>query len=369
MTSLADSKIDAAVIEHDAVTLAGIAAPTGSEETRLRWIAERLAAAPGQRSRDDVGNLVWRLGQGRPALALLVHADTVFAEDVPHTVVERDGWLCGPGIGDNALALAVAISTVELVAPHLRAPLAVVFTVGEEGLGGLRGARHACAALQPRLAVALEGHGLDVVYAEAVGCVRVQISARTQGGHSWWDRGRPSALHVLVALLAELLADPGEDVVLNVGRLIGGEAVNAIAEHAEATVEARSLEEGRLDEFHDRVCELMAPDGAALSVETVDRRPAGRLQSGHPLLRTVLEERAALGLASRLSEGSTDANAALALGIPALAMGCGRGSGMHTTDERIERHSIALGAAQLERVLRRLLADEPAKGKEDDSNR
>jgi acetylornithine deacetylase/succinyl-diaminopimelate desuccinylase-like protein len=73
-------------------------------------------------------------------LAVLVHVDDVFGEDTERGVTERDGWLCGPGIGDNAIAVATAVAVCEHARPG---PLAVVFTVGEEGLGGLRGARHA----------------------------------------------------------------------------------------------------------------------------------------------------------------------------------------------------------------------------------
>jgi hypothetical protein len=47
--------IDIATIERDAVALARIPAPTGSEGERLAWINQRLAGARGERSRDGVG--------------------------------------------------------------------------------------------------------------------------------------------------------------------------------------------------------------------------------------------------------------------------------------------------------------------------
>jgi len=65
--------------------------------------------------------------------------------------------------------------------------------------------------------------------------------------------------------------------------------------------------------------------------------------------------RAEVGLPDILSDGSTDANAALAHGIPALSIGCARGHDMHALSERIETASLALGVAQLEEVLRRLV--------------
>ncbi len=88
----------------------------GAEEPRIAWLEQRLAAAPGTRSRDAAGNLVWRLGDGRPALALLAHVDTVFAAGTDLGVREDDGWLQGAGIGDNAAAVAVAVTVVESLA-------------------------------------------------------------------------------------------------------------------------------------------------------------------------------------------------------------------------------------------------------------
>jgi acetylornithine deacetylase/succinyl-diaminopimelate desuccinylase-like protein len=267
---------------------------------------------------------------------------------VPHEVVDEDGILRGPGIGDNALAVAVAVDVVERLAPELEAPLAVAFTVGEEGLGGLRGARHAVATLPAEAAIALEGHGVDDVCADAVGSVRVRLTVTGPGGHSWANRGRPSAIHGLVQLLAPLEG-------VNVGLISGGEAVNGIARRAEASVEVRSLDEAEIEQAHRRIASLSAPEGLELSVETIDRRPAGRLDRSHPLLAAVRETRAELGLPDRFKDGSTDANAALAAGTPALSIGCARGGDMHTPHEWIDRASIRDGAAQLEGVLRRWL--------------
>ena len=88
----------------------------------------------------------------------------------------------------------------------------------------------------------------------------------------------------------------------------------------------------------------------------VGRRGAGRLAEDHPLMLMVMGARRELGLPEACGSGSTDANAAIAQGIPAVAIGCGRGSGMHTVHERIELDSLELGCLQLEAVLRSLPA-------------
>ncbi len=186
--------------------------------------------------------------------------------------------------------------------------------------------------------------------------MRARLRVRGPGGHSWWDRGRPSALHTLVSLLTVLLAEGSAAAPINIGRVEGGGAVNAIAAGAEATIESRSLDERALDEFATTLGDLRLPAPLELTVEPLGRRPAGRLDRDHPLLAAVRAARAEAGLPDVLGDGSTDANAALAHGIPALSIGCARGRDMHAPTERIERASLALGVAQLDGVLRRLLA-------------
>jgi hypothetical protein len=43
----------------------------------------------------------------------------VFTEDTARGVTERDGWLCGPGIGDNAVAVATAVAVTEAALAEL----------------------------------------------------------------------------------------------------------------------------------------------------------------------------------------------------------------------------------------------------------
>jgi len=166
------------------------------------------------------------------------------------------------------------------------------------------------------------------------------------GGHSWRDRGIPSALHELMALAAPLIVDGA-----NIGRMAGGGAVNAIASEAEMFVELRSLEDGELERFEQRLGALSATTPLSVACEVVGRRGAGRIDGQHPLVRGVIAARRQVGLAEVYGDGSTDANAAATLGIPAVGIGCANGSGMHTLHERIELSSLELGVAQLEAVL------------------
>jgi tripeptide aminopeptidase len=351
-----DAAFDTAAIAADAVALAELHGGTGHERVHIDWLRRRLADAPGRRHVDDAGNLVWTFGPGPYRLAVLAHVDDVFGEATERGVTQRDGWLCGPGIGDNAIAVATAAAVCE----HLgAAPLAVVFTVGEEGLGGLRGARHACRELAPEAVLALEGHGSGRVFTEAVGSLRVRLTVTGPGGHSWWDRGRPSAVHELVDLLRTMITPAPAPLSVNIGLIDGGTGVNAIAARASAAVEWRATDQGALDRQEAALAGLTVSPGLRLSAERLDRRPAGSLPLSHPLVAAVLRARRSVGLPEITGDGSTDANAALAAGIPAVALGCCEGEDMHAPTERIRVGTIGAGAGQLRAVLTEILERNP----------
>jgi tripeptide aminopeptidase len=354
-----DTAFDPAAIAADAVALAELHGGTGHERLRIEWLQRRLEEAPGRQYVDGVGNLVWTFGPPPYRLAVLVHVDDVFDEATVRGVRQRDGWLCGPGIGDNAIAVATTVAVAEgaLVEPPGSGPLplVVVFTVGEEGLGGLRGARHACRELAPEAVLALEGHGSDRVFVNAVGSLRVRFTLTGPGGHSWWDRGRPSALHELVALLSEMSASAPAQLSVNIGLIDGGTGVNAIAGRAGATVEWRATDQAALDWQEAALANLVVSPGLSLSVEHLDSRAAGSVPLNHPLVAAVLRARRSIGLPATAADGSTDANAALAAGIPAVALGCCDGEDMHAPTERIRADSIVTGARQLRAVLQEIL--------------
>jgi tripeptide aminopeptidase len=341
----------------DILSIARIPAPTFAEEQRLRWIESRLADCPGKRDRDHEGNLIWSWGDGPAGVVFAAHVDTVFPVETPLDLTQDDGWLGGPGIGDNAAAVALVINVLEALlcgGTGLR-PAAVAFTVGEEGLGNLRGAKAVCEHIRPLAFVAVEGHGLEHVVVDAVASLRARLTVTGPGGHSWTDRGRPSAIHALLELGSTLVEQSNSQGLVNIGTISGGRSVNSIADRAELLVEVRALDEGLLERFEAKLGQLTVPQPLVLSTDVLGYRPGGRLERTEPLLACIQAVRAELDLPQVLAASSTDANAALSLGIPAIAIGAARGEDMHSLQERIEINSLAPGAAQLERLVLALL--------------
>ena len=215
-----------------------------------------------------------------------------------------------------------------------------------------------CSSIAPDAFIALEGHGLDEVLVEAVGSLRARVRVSGPGGHSWEGRGTPSAIDGLIAAADRVKSLGTDEAPVNIGTIQGGRSVNTIADDASMLVERRALDQKPLDEFANALISFTLAPPLAAEVEIVGRRPAGRLDRADPLLREVLAVRERLGLPTTLGEGSTDANAALAAGIPALCVGVGRGSGMHSLQERIDSRSLHEGAAFLEALLQALLGED-----------
>jgi acetylornithine deacetylase/succinyl-diaminopimelate desuccinylase-like protein len=343
-----------------------IPAPTFDEGRRAEYVLERLEAAGWSVRSDALGNVIATLGDEPPAALLAAHLDSVWDLST-ELVVRRDGdRLCGPGIGDNACGLAALLRLADEFADAAASPLLLAATVGEEGLGDLRGMR----ALMddPALngvhrVVAVDGH-LGVVVNQGVGSRRYRATYRGPGGHSWGDRGTPSPIDAVGRAIAAIyqISVPDEPrSSLNVGRVEGGTAVNAIAEQATLLLDLRSVDAATLADLDQRAVEQLraaaAATGVKVDLELVGDRPAGSCPDG-PLLdmaRSALERH---GIAPRLTASSTDANVPMSQGREAVSFGVYRGGGAHTLAEWLEVSSLAVGYKAF-RDLARALATPP----------
>lgn len=367
--TLADAVVD------DAMAVASVPAPTGAEQRRALLLRDLLRRDdPGRLVYiDPAGNVVARIPGRRRDRSVLIaaHLDTVFGLDVPHQPKRDAGRLLGPGIGDNALAIAAMIALPALLSQSRVEPacdIVLVGTVGEEGYGNLRGITAALDLNREVAAVvAVEGHGLGRVTHVAVGSRRFAIRIDGPGGHSWADYGRPSAVHAAGELTARLVRLPRPEwprTTLNVASLHGGSGINAIATTATLEVEIRSTDSRALDRIHaDVLAELQATerDGLTLRLDTLGVRPGGALAAEHLIVRRARAALAAVSVTSASDASSTDANVPIALGIPAVCIGISRGGDAHSLNEWIETEPIAAGLAQLG-ILTQTVAGDVARG-------
>jgi tripeptide aminopeptidase len=303
---------------------------------------------------DPVGNVIARFGPADgPAAIVAAHLDTVFAADV-ELRPRRDGnVLWGPGIGDDSLAVAALIHVARrLAATPPRQPVVLAATVGEEGLGDLRGVRALLDAVPCHAFVALEGHGIEAIQTSGIASARLIARAQGPGGHSWGDRGRASATHDLIRALHDAMRAAGNGH-LNVGVIRGGTSINTIAASAEAELDLRDADDNRLERRITNVERALR--GHGLTVERVGRRPGGVTPPDHPLIQAIQAARAEIGLPpGEVNASSTDANAALGRGIPAICISLTRGAGAHTLDEHVQLGPLGDGLDALDGLVERL---------------
>ncbi len=335
---------------RDTLSLCAIPAPTFAESERAAAVAALLAEAGLEPFTDETGNVLARVGPAGPAIVVAAHLDTVFPADTPLDPRRDRGRLHGPGIGDNCVAVATLIELGRHLARVRRAPRGAVLlaaTVGEEGLGDLRGIRAVLDAHPASAVIALEGHGLDSVVTAGIASARYVVTYRGPGGHSWRDRDRPSALHVLFDTGRAAVAE-GAPAHVNIGVVSGGLSVNSVAGEARMEIDIRA----ETDDVVDRACariELVlaaVPRGIDAEIVRAGRRPGGSIPPTHPLLREVRRARTRAGLPpAREDSASTDANEALGRGIPAVTLGLTRGAAIHRTDEWIELAPLVAGVS------------------------
>ena len=352
------------------VEVALIPGVTGAEPARARWMKDAFRAE-GARDVviDDVGNVVARFA-GRDALApvvVLAHLDTVVAVDPGRPIREVESRLVGAGINDNARGLAATLTIASELATGRHAhrrPIVLVATVGEEGAGDLRGARHYFThAPLASAAIALDGAGDDRIVHRGLGSRRFRVTFDGPGGHSWAAYGTPNAVHAAsacAARLARLRLPSDPRATLTVARIGGGIAVNAIPDHAWLEVDARSVDAMTLEwlerEVHRAARESLREEnerrsrttsGLSAAVERFGNRPPGATPVDDPLVHIAMAATRSIGREPELACASTDANVPMSLGIPAIAIGAGGiGGDAHTEHEWFENVEGPRGIAR-----------------------
>lgn len=352
----------------ETIRIAEIPAPPFQEEARSAYVAERFRAIGlAEVQVDPLGNVTGRRPgpADGPTVMVVSHIDTVFPAGTNVKVRVEGARAYGPGVSDNSMAVASLINLVGALdeAGHsLPCTLILAASVGEEGLGDLRGMRQLMADWQGKVdaVVVYDGNVGGVVWGGA-GSRRLKVRYKAPGGHSFGDFGNPSAIHGLVTALARFAALPVPEepkTTLNVGTIKGGTSINAIAEEAEALIDMRSVGAPELADLVSRamrIFERTATElGCTAEITTVGDRPAGALRPNHPLIKLCVDVLDEMGIEPQLSVSSTDANIPFALGVPAICIGSGIGMGAHTLGEYLEIPALVPGLQQLVKVLDRL---------------
>ncbi len=343
----------------DQIRICEVEAPPFQEVKRAKVYAEMLRSVGLKNVRIDAeGNVIGeRPGtNARPNVVMSAHLDTVFPSGTDVKVSRQGYVLRGPGIGDDCRGLADLLAVARaLNKSGVTTPGSITFvgTVGEEGLGDLRGVKRLFnETLKDKVDrfVSIDGDGLGITHI-AIGSARFRVTFKGPGGHSFGSFGVVNPVHALgraVARIAEFEVPSSPRATFNVGRIGGGTSINAIAGEAWMEVDLRSADasvlRGLEKRFQQAVQDAVVEENArwrsqalTVSIETVGMRPAGRVPASAPIVQAAVSVSKALNLPLSFAEGSTDANLPLSLGIPALTIDTGgRGQGAHTEEETFD---------------------------------
>ena len=383
---------DADSILEEQIRICEIPAPTGQEAARAAYVSEQLDKLGLTVTQDSVGNVI-----GGPVpvaddpVVLSTHLDTVFGADQAVTVARpgeanpyRDGEPVpegeyhAPGISDAAAGL-VAMLTIARAIRRTPWTSEVMFlaTVGEEGRGDLRGARHFFETDRGRRArafITIDHSDPAAVVNAGIGSRRYSVQYRGSGGHSWAHFGRYNPAFALAAAterLAEIRVPRSPRTSYNVGVVRGGETVNAIPEFAEMDIDLRSESPDQLERLDEDLQEIIQrghqrelrrrSEGAQDPViSRIGDRPAGVTPVDSALVQAACRALQAEGLNSRTIAASTDANAAMAAGVPAVAMSWGgRSDNQHSVREWFDPTDRSRSLRVIARILLDL-AQQPA---------
>lgn len=346
---------------EETIAICQIPAPTFAEERRTSHLQERMTALGLKEvTVDAIGNVIGRIrGTGTgPSILLAAHLDTVFPLQTDLTV-KRDGEILrAPSIGDNSAGVAVMLFIAKLLlqsGTSVAGDLMFAATVGEEGLGNLRGIR----AVMDRVAnevdyvIIIDG-SLGGLVRQGLSSRRFRLTVNTEGGHSWGAFGVPSAIHSLgriIAQISDIQVPANPKTTFNVGTITGGSSVNTIAASAEALIDIRSLDTGELRRLEERIRRIINDvahqSGVGVELELIGDRPTGMIPEDHPLCRMVRDVHYHMGIQTRSYPSSTDGNIPLAMGIPTVTVGVTLGGNGHRTDEYIHTTPLASGLGQM----------------------
>lgn len=342
------------------IELTEIEAPPFKEEKRAKEFAKRLQLAGLENVWiDSIGNVIGFLkgSIGNKNIAINAHIDTVFPEGTDVRVQVKNDTLYAPGIGDDTRGLAMLLTIAETIKMNNIEPVNnIIFigTVGEEGLGDLRGVRYLFENNNPKIDswIAIDGGSIGRVNNQALGSYRYEVVFDGPGGHSWGAFGLVNPHHALGYGIknfiekADLYTSSGPKTSYNVGVISGGTSINSIPFESSMLIDIRSIEPNRLDDMEEILFNSMqkalkeqnemkrSGSDLTLTINKIGNRPSGKVEESVPLIQRTIAATQYMGVEPRLTIGSTDSNIPISIGVPAVTIGRGgEGGGAHSLDE------------------------------------
>ena len=325
--------------------LCRIPSPFGAEDACAEYVAGQLAELGLTGERDEIGNLLYRLGDGEDGVLLCAHLDTVVPQAEIDPVVVDDGWENRhPGIlgADNKASVAMLLAVAGRRA-SLPLPVELLFTVREEN--GLEGA-HAfeVSRLRSRFGYVFD-HATPIGEIVLASPTAYRLDAEFHGASAHAGIRPEDGRNAIVAAAKAIAAMPfgriDAETTANVARVEGGSAsTNVVPDHCRLEAECRSLHAARADALISELVDHVH-DGANAAECDVDvmvhRAFQGyRKRASDPAVQVAEQALRACGYRPThiASGGASDANALEAAGFRCVNLANGT-ERAHESTERV----------------------------------
>ena len=308
---------------------------------------------------DSAGNLWCHLSGGHwdDTVIYDAHIDVVQKGCISSVTYDGDR-MTGMGVGDNLTAVVLlamlgkAVNSGDVI---LTRPLKLLFSVGEEGDGNLKGVRQVVRdhITPPRLFMSFD-LSFEEYSVAALGSKRYAINVSCPGGHSWDDYGTPGAIEQLIGFFNDLKSafdpvfarSPGQ-ISFNTGMIGGGEGINSISGKANAAFEFRSVNEQLLEKMDLLIFEIIGAmnlnNDVCVECVLTGERPAAQSVASEriePIVKRILSD---VCVNPKSVPRSTNINIPLVFGWPSICMGLCRGGRFHSEEEYVEMGSLKDG--------------------------
>jgi len=348
------------------VMIGEIPSPTFDEFSRVEFIQNRFVESGlHNASADEMGNALGILpgSSGEQNILVVAHVDTVHATTVDHTITLRPESVIGPGVGDNALGVAVVVTLpmlLELLNIQLQSNLVLMGASRSLGRGDLEGLRFflSNSEIPISVGIGIEGFPLGRLSYSSIGMYRGEIVCSVPEEYDWTRFGATGAIVTINEVInriqeIRLPRRPRSTIVL--GSIMGGKAYNTIATDAVLRFEIRTESEEVGEEiFHEMeaiISEVSSQTGADINLDVFARRRPGGITYQHPLARAARRIMGSLDIQPRKSPSTSELSAFINHEIPAITIGITYGEHQNTPEEEVAIEPIFNGLAQLIGIL------------------
>lgn len=359
------------IVLANALMLGEIPAPSGLEEARIRFLADRFTASELQDISVDEQDNIQALIPGRTGKHTILvgaHADTLvtLGPDERLTINVEPDHLTGPGLADNTLGLATIASLPELLKKlgiQLDANIILLGHTNSLRSKDLKGLRFFLDNYPKPIHAGLvvEGITLGRLNHSCLGMVQADITCEVhQSPGTRWEASENAIIimHRVIRRILEIPIPQEPRTSVIIGSVHAGKTFNRPPESARLRMEIRSEMPGKAREIRMRIKEILEEISAETASKcTVDypalRKPGG-IPFSHPLVtaaRGVMED---LGVSPLLGPSYSDLSILISHKIPALTLGLTTSHKLNEADETVEIEPLFTGIAQLIALLQRI---------------